>query len=82
LRPGTGLGKKKGVQVIIKVEVDVATYVSEEYQNRMRAPEECPNCGSGGSLEAHGYYWRWITEALLGELLQMGVRRFFAATAQ
>jgi hypothetical protein len=75
-------GKEGGVQVIIKVEVDVATYVSEGHQSRMRAPEVCPNCGRGGSLEAHGYYWRWVSEALLGEELEIGVRRFFAATAQ
>ena len=76
------MGRKKGVQVIIKVAVDVATYVSEGYQSRIRSPEVCPNCGSGGSLEAHGYYWRWVTEALWGELLHMGVRRFFAASVE
>jgi ribosomal protein S27AE len=70
------------VQVIIKVEVEAATYVSEEYQSRIRAPEVCPNCGTAGSLEAHGYYWRWVTEAFFGKLLLMAVRRFFACAAQ
>ena len=70
------------MQVIIKVEVDIATYVSEGYQSRIRAPEVCPNCASAGTLEAHGYYWRWVTEAIFGELLHVGVRRFFACAAR
>jgi hypothetical protein len=53
LREGAVLGKGSGVQVIIGVEVEAATYVSEQYQSRIRAPSECPNCGIAQSLEAH-----------------------------
>jgi hypothetical protein len=70
------------VQVIIGVEVEVATYVSEQYQSRIRAPEVCPNCAIAQSLEAHGYYWRWVTEAVLGRILRIAVRRFFVGAAR
>jgi hypothetical protein len=55
------------VQVIVEVGIDAATYGSEQYQSRIRAPSVCPNCGIGPSLEAHGYYWRWVTETLGGK---------------
>ena len=41
---------------------------SEQHQSRISAPSECPNCGVGQSLEAHGYYWRWISEAFCGKV--------------
>jgi hypothetical protein len=70
------------VQVIVEVEVEAGTYVSEQFQCLINAPEVCPNCGIAESLEAHGYYWRWVTEALWGKVLRMAVRRFFVGAAQ
>jgi hypothetical protein len=70
------------VQVIIGVEVEAAAYVSEQYQSKIRAPGVCPNCGIAQSLEAHGYYWRWVTKALCGTVLRMAVRRFFVGAAR
>ena len=69
---------RKRVQVIVEVEVEAGAYVSEQYQSRITAPSACPNCGIGQSLEAHGYYWRWVTEAVWGELIRMAVRRFLS----
>ena len=66
------------MQVIVEVEVEAGAYVSEQYQSRITAPSACPNCGIGQSLEAHGYYWRWVTEAVWGELIRVAVRRFLA----
>ena len=71
-----------GVQVIVEVEVEAGTYVSEQFQSRINAPRECPNCGIAQSLEAHGYYWRWVSEALWGRVLRIAVRRFFVGAAQ
>jgi len=61
------------VQVIVEVEVEAGTYASEQYQSRMAAPNECPNCGIAQSLEAHGHYWRWLTAAPCGRVLRMAV---------
>jgi hypothetical protein len=70
------------VQVIVEVQVEAGVYAEEQYQSRIRAPETCPNCGIGQSLEAHGYYWRWVTEALYGRTLRIAVRVFFVGAAQ
>jgi len=74
--------KGSGVQVIVEVGMEVGAYVSEQYQGRIRAPSVCPNCGVGQSLEAHGYYWRWVTGIVRGETIQIGVRRFFVDAAR
>lgn len=63
------------MQIIVEVGIDPASYVNEEYQRRVRAPSVCPNCGRAQALEAHGYYWRWVT-ALCGLVIQIAVRRF------
>jgi len=39
-------------------------------------PHSCPNCGKERSLEALGYYWRWITTPACGEEVRIAVRRF------
>jgi hypothetical protein len=70
------------VQVIVEVGVEAGSYVSEQYQCRINAPELCPNCGIAQSLQAHGYYWRWVTEAVCGKLSRMAVRHFFVGGAQ
>ena len=70
------------MQVIVEVEVEAGTYASEQYQSRINAPSECPNCGIAQSLEAHGYYWRWVSETPCGRVLRIAVRRFFVDAAQ
>jgi hypothetical protein len=64
------------MQIIVEVEMDPASYVNGQYQRRVRAPSVCPNCGRAQALEAHGYYWRWVTAALRGLVIQIAVRRF------
>jgi hypothetical protein len=70
------------VQIIVAVEVEAGVYASKQYQTRIDAPNVCPNCGMAQSLEAHGNLWRWVSEALLGKVLRMAVRRFFVGAAQ
>ena len=53
------------MQIIVEVEVEAGVYASEQYQSRINAPSVCPNCGMAQSLEAHGYYWRWVSEGSL-----------------
>jgi hypothetical protein len=82
LRKDGELRIRKRVQVIVEVEVEAGTYASEQYQSRINAPGECPNCGIAQSLEAHGYYWRWVSETVWGKVLQIAIRRFFVGAAQ
>ena len=70
------------MQVIVEVEVEAGIYASEQYQSRIKAPSVCPDCGIAQSLEAHGYYWRWVSETLWGKVLRIAVRRFFVGAAQ
>ena len=63
------------MQILVEVGIDPAGYVNEQYQCRVRAPSVCPNCGRAQALEAHGYYWRWVT-ALCGMVIRIAVRRF------
>jgi hypothetical protein len=72
------LARRSGVQVIVEIGMEAGDYVSEQYQRRIVAPSSCPNCGLAQTLEAHGYYWRYVTEALSGEVLQIAVRRFLS----
>ena len=82
LRKDGELRIRKRVQVIVEVEVEAGTYASEQYQSRINAPGECPNCGIAQSLEAHGYYWRWVSETVWGKVLQIAIRRFLVGAAQ
>jgi hypothetical protein len=44
-----------GPQIIVEeVRIDPARYVDEQFQRRVLAPSECPNCGKAQALEAHG----------------------------
>ena len=74
--------RERGVQVIVEVEVEAGIYAGEQYQSKIKAPSVCPDCGIAQSLEAHGYYWRWVSEALWGKALRIAVRRFFVGAAQ
>jgi hypothetical protein len=49
----------------------------QEDLSRINFPGLCPNCDNAQTLGPHGYYWRWVTEALCGEVLRMAVRLFF-----
>ena len=70
------------MQIIVEVEVEAGVYASEQYQSRIKAPSECPDCGIAQSLEAHGYYWRWVSETRWGKALRIAVRRFFVDAAR
>jgi ribosomal protein S27AE len=63
------------VQIIVEVGVDPLVYRDGECQRLVRAPSVCPNCGRAQSLEAHGYYWRWVA-GVCGLQVLIAVRRF------
>jgi len=63
------------MQKLRRVKLTVEEYVREAFHKRMRAPEECPNCGRLHRLWAHGYYERYSTESV-GKPMAFWVRRF------
>jgi hypothetical protein len=70
------------MQRIIEVKWSPQEYASGRLEEQMPKPERCPNCDRNRSLEAHGYYWRWVNSVENAEkLLRIGVRRFFVAHA-
>lgn len=70
------------MQRIVKVDWSPEEYAERELERTMGRPEECPNCGQCQSLEAHGYYQRWVSAiSKAGRVVQIRVRRFFAAAA-
>jgi len=64
------------------VEVEAGTYVSDQYQCLIKAPEVCPNCGIVQSLEARGYYWRWVTKAVWAKSYEWQCGVFFVSLYQ
>ena len=63
------------MQRVRRVKLTVEAYVQEQFHKRMRAPEECPNCGGFYQLWGHGYYDRWSTDGV-GRAIRFWVRRF------
>jgi hypothetical protein len=70
------------MQRIVKVDWSPEEYAAKELERTMGQPEECPHCGRGQSLEAHGYYWRWVSAIVkASRVVRIRVRRFFVAAA-
>lgn len=63
------------MQKVRRIKLTVEAYVKELFQTRMRAPEQCPNCGRFHQLWGHAYYGRWTTDCL-GKAIRFLVRRF------
>lgn len=59
----------------MRIKLTVKAYVQEQFHERMRPPEECPNCGWFHRLWAHGYYERFTTDEI-GAPIRFLVRRF------
>jgi hypothetical protein len=63
------------MQTIFPTSLTPAEYVEQNYQAQVQAPEQCPNCGGPNSLEALGYYPRFVTQ-VIAAVLEILVRRF------
>ena len=70
------------MQRIVRVVWTPEQYLEKGLEGTMGRPAECHNCAKGQSLEAHGYYRRWVSAMeQVGRLVQIRVRRFFVASA-
>jgi hypothetical protein len=63
------------MQTIFPTLLTPAQYAEQEYHRQVKAPAQCPNCQRPCSLEALGYYSRFITQALAA-VLEIWIRRF------
>jgi hypothetical protein len=69
------------MQIIVELKMDAAGYAAEQRHGLVPAPQTCPNRGRARSLEAHGYYRRWVSNGK-GKPVRIAVRRFFVGIAQ
>lgn len=71
-----------GMQRIVKLVWSVEQYVQKGLERTIGRPAQCPNCAKTQSLEAHGYYRRWVSGmAEVGRVVRIRVRRFFVRAA-
>ena len=71
-----------GMQQLIKLSCSPEQYAEMGREHTVSRPALCPNCERGGTLEAHGYYCRWVSALKqAGRVVQIRVRRFFVAIA-
>jgi hypothetical protein len=63
------------MQTIFPTSLTPEQYVEQNYQEQVQAPEHCPHCDCLSSLEALGYYSRFVTQAI-ATVLTIWVRRF------
>jgi hypothetical protein len=70
------------MQRIVKLSWSPEQYVEKGLERTIGRLAECPNCAKGRTLEAHGYYWRWVSAmGEAGRVVRIRVRRFFATAA-
>jgi hypothetical protein len=71
------------MQRVIKFSWSPEQYAEGGLERTVGRPAVCPNCDRSGTLEAHGYYPRWVSAVgSAGRLVQIRVRRFFVAGAR
>lgn len=63
------------MQTIFPTSLTPEQYAEQNYQQQVPAPEHCPNCQRLSSLEALGYYSRFITQTIAA-VLEIWIRRF------
>ena len=63
------------MQTIFQTSLTPEQYAQQDYHSQVPRPENCPNCGCALTLEALGYYHRYISTAT-ALVLWIWVRRF------
>jgi hypothetical protein len=63
------------VQNIISTSLTPEQYAEQEYHKQVKPPENCPNCDHAHTLEALGYYSRFLTQSIAA-VLEILIRRF------
>lgn len=76
LATGVSSAKRWGImQTIFPTSLTPEQYAQQECHRQVPAPAQCPNCQGPSSLEALGYYSRFITQTLAA-ILEIWIRRF------
>lgn len=75
--------KPLGMQRIVQLKWSAEQYAEKGLERTIARPLECPNCrAKTKSLEAHGYYERWVSGMeKANRAVRIRVRRFFALAA-
>jgi hypothetical protein len=63
------------MQTIFKTSLTPEQYAEQDYQKQVQPPLQCPNCEHAHTLEALGYYARFVTQ-VVAAVLEIWVRRF------
>ena len=63
------------MQTIFQTSLTPEQYAEQNFEKQVRPPLQCPACGQAHSLEALGYYSRFITQAVATGLM-IWIRRF------
>jgi FAD synthase len=70
------------MQRIVKLVWSVEEYAEKGLERTIGRPTQCPNCAKMQSLEAHGYYRRWVSGLdEVKRVVRIRVRRFFVRAA-
>ena len=70
------------MQRIVQLSWSPEQYAERGLERTIAKPEQCPNCKKSLTLEAHGYYQRWVSVAgRAAGVVLIEVRRFFVAFA-
>ena len=72
---GASSAIRKLMQTIFQTSLTPEQYAEQDYQRQVKSPENCPNCSQALTLEALGYYHRYITTAT-ALVLWIWIRRF------
>ena len=64
----------ESMQAIYRVALTPKEYADQSFEKQVGKPENCAHCGRANSLEALGFYSRWVSYLL--EALRIRVRRF------
>ena len=71
---GETLREFESMQAIYRVALTPKEYADQSFEKQVGKPENCAHCGRANSLEALGFYSRWVSHLL--EALRIRVRRF------
>jgi hypothetical protein len=62
------------MQIVVEFHLSVDAYAAGYAALTYPRPETCPNCGTAGQLEGHGFYWRYPLDVFTR--FEIGIKRW------